>query len=582
MSENPTGQENMSEEIVNLRRCMRSLVALSTLPAIWTGREPDEIAKSLAEALFSMLRLEIAYVRLVISPSQEVIEVVCVDQNPRFGKQAQEIGKLFQPWLESTRSNIARSIPNPIGNGELQLAIAPIRQVEEYGFIAVCSKQKDFPSEIDRLLLSVGANQAATSLQGIKLITALREADKLHEKLLSTEQEARKMAESANRIKDEFLATVSHELRTPLTSMLGWVRLLRSGNLDETNAAKALETIERNVKNQAHLVEDLLDIARITSGKMRLNVCSLDPSTAIHAAVDAVRPAAEAKNIRIQTILDSNAGPVLGDYERLQQVVWNLLSNSIKFTPKGGRISIQLERVESHIEITVKDTGKGIGYEFLPYIFNPFTQADGSINRSFGGLGMGLAIVKHIVELHGGTTVVSSEGEGHGATFTIKLPLLVVRKEFNKGERVHPQVSEGLQFDLPYSLNGLRILVVDDEPDTREILKIILQQSGAEVRTANSASQAINILDQWLASLLICDIGMPGETGYDLIQKVRARDPKKGGKIPAIALTAFARIEDRIKALKTGFQMHVPKPIEPAELITIVANLTGVFGNSVE
>jgi PAS domain S-box-containing protein len=405
-------------------------------------------------------------------------------------------------------------------------------------------------------------------------------AQKARAQLLAREQEARKQAEEASRLKDEFLATISHELRTPLTSMLGWVQMLRSGKLDPSMAVRALETIERNVKSQAQLIEDLLDISRITTGRLRLEIRPLDPASVINAAVDAVRPAADAKNIRIQTIFDSDAGPISGDYERLQQVVWNLLSNSIKFTPKGGRVQIQLERVNSHVEINVSDTGQGIKIEFLPYIFDRFTQADSSNTRSFGGIGMGLAIVKSIIEMHGGTVAALSKGEGHGSTFTVKLPLMAIRQEDVELEQASGYISGDSSLECPPVLEGLKILVVDDEIDTCEMLKAMFEHCGAQVEIANSAAKAIESIDRHVPDILVSDIGMPGDTGYELIRQIREREPKQGGKIPAVALTAFARVEDRMKVLSAGFQMHVPKPVEPAELITIVASLSGLVNRT--
>jgi signal transduction histidine kinase/ActR/RegA family two-component response regulator len=438
------------------------------------------------------------------------------------------------------------------------------------GTFAIYYHEPGIRNQQDVHLINILTRTAATVIE-----RKLEEEE--HEQLLIREQEARESAERASHIKDEFLATISHELRTPLTSMLGWVRLLRTGKLDKESTAGAIETIERNVKSQAQLIEDLLDISRITSGKLRLDIHPVDLSSVINSAVSVLTPAADAKGIRIQTILDSSVGSILGDFERLQQVVWNLLSNSIKFTPKNGTVQVQLERINSQAEITVTDTGQGIRTEFLPHVFERFTQEDSSISRIHGGIGMGLAIVKSLVELHGGTVKAESTGEGRGATFIIKLPIPVVEKKLNDPERIYSKISNIVSVDCPEAIKGLRILVADDEPDTCNVLKTILEQCGAEVRTALSVAEALKLFDVWLPMLLISDIGMPGETGYDLIRYIRARDADKGGKIPAIALTAFVRIEDRIKVLSSGFQMHVSKPVEPAELLTIVASLTGII-----
>jgi signal transduction histidine kinase/ActR/RegA family two-component response regulator len=387
-------------------------------------------------------------------------------------------------------------------------------------------------------------------------------------------------SQQANRLKDEFLATLSHELRSPLNAMLGWLTLLRTRKFDEAARTRALETIERNARSQAQLVEDILDVSRIIRGQLRLNVRSVELVPVIESAIDTVRPAAEAKNIRLQKVLDPAAGPVSGDSGRLQQIVWNLLTNAVKFTPKGGRVQIRLERINSHIEITVADSGKGISADFLPYVFERFRQADSSSTRSYGGLGLGLAIVRHLVELHGGTVHADSPGEGLGATFTIKLPLMAVSTIANEPERVHPAVGGIVSFENSPSLEGLRILVVDDEADARELLIQILKESGVEVVGVASADEAIRVLTEQASRLdvLVSDIGMPNEDGYTLLRRVRSLPPESGGRIPAVALTAYARTEDRRAALLAGFQCHVAKPVELAELIAVIANLTGRTG----
>jgi PAS domain S-box-containing protein len=380
-----------------------------------------------------------------------------------------------------------------------------------------------------------------------------------------------------NRLKDEFLATVSHELRTPLNAILGWATMLRSKQMDEATMNRALETIERNARAQNQLIEDLLDMSRIITGKLRLKVRPVVLVTVIEAAIDSIRPAAEAKNIRIQSLLDPAADPVSGDPDRLQQVFWNLLSNAVKFTPKGGRVQVRLERINSHVEVTVSDTGQGINPEFLPYVFERLQQADSTTTRAHGGLGLGLAIVRHLVELHGGSVDAASTGEGKGATFTVNLPITIFRLPTG-GERVHPTVGGPGPLTNAPRLDGVKVLIVDDEADAREMLALLLRQSGAEVMTAASAAEALAVFTQDTAEckpdVLVSDIGMPGEDGYMLIRQVRALAPEQGGKIPALALTAYARTEDRIKALSSGFQFHVPKPIEPAEFITVVANLS--------
>jgi signal transduction histidine kinase/CheY-like chemotaxis protein len=374
--------------------------------------------------------------------------------------------------------------------------------------------------------------------------------------------------EEASRLKDEFLATVSHELRTPLTAILGWSRMLKSGRIDPDTFSRALDTIERNAQAQSQLIEDLLDISRIVSGKLRLDVQTIEPLPVIEAAIDSIRPAANAKNIRIKTVLNPDAGPIFADPSRLQQIIWNLLINSVKFTPKEGRIEILLLRVGSNVKITVTDTGRGIDPDFLPFVFDRFRQADSRSTRKQGGLGLGLSIVKHLVELHGGIVEVESEGLGKGATFIVTLPLIAVRHE-----RIEPEYrlnkSDNL-FDCPPTLEGLRILVVDDETDTRDLLEAILTQCQAKVFTFSSVAEAWEVIDNYRPDVIISDIEMPEINGYEFIHRLRG---EKQRWIPAIALTAYARAEDRMRALAAGFQMHLSKPVDPIELVMVVASI---------
>ena len=434
-------------------------------------------------------------------------------------------------------------------------------------------------------------NQITGAVIAFQDITERKQAEDERALLLASEQAARAVseaaqsaAETANRLKDEFLATVSHELRTPLNAILGWVQLLRKGNLDSAKTARALETIERNARSQNQLIEDILDVSRIITGKLRLNVRLVELVYVIEAALDSVRLAAEAKAIRLTNVLDLTAGPVAGDLERLQQVVWNLLSNSIKFTPKGGCVQVRLERLHSHVEITVSDTGQGISAEFLPYIFERFRQADPSSTRSHGGLGLGLAIVRQLVELHGGTIKADSPGVGEGATFTVHLPLMALRTiEACSGSLLNPKVGgEGAYCNTPLRssmLENLRVLVVDDEVDAREMLTAMLEHSGAQVKAVASVSEALESFELSTPDVLVSDIGMPVEDGYALIRQIRERPPERGGRIPAVALTAYTRAEDRTRVLLAGFQLHVPKPVEPSELVAVIANLAGRTGN---
>jgi signal transduction histidine kinase/CheY-like chemotaxis protein len=384
---------------------------------------------------------------------------------------------------------------------------------------------------------------------------------------------AREAAEAGNRAKDEFLAVLSHELRTPLNAVYGWARMLCTGQVSAEKSRQALDAIVRNADAQVQMIDDLLDVSRVTAGKMRLDVRSVQLKAVVEGALDAVRPAAEAKSIRLQPVLDPRAGPITGDPARLQQVVWNLLINAVKFTEKGGRIQVHVQRINSHIEIVVSDTGRGIDPELLPFIFDRFRQADSSTTRTHGGLGLGLALVKHLVELHGGTVVAQSGGDGKGATFIVNLPVAIAPIVEGSVPRVHPTAptsapSPGVRLD------GIRVLVVDDDEDALELASAILTAKGAWVRTCPSAPAALAIIQNWHPDVLVSDIEMPDEDGYALIRKVRRLD---GGdaKIPAVALTAYGRIQDRMISLTAGYNMHVPKPVDPGELTTIIASLAG-------
>ena len=413
----------------------------------------------------------------------------------------------------------------------------------------------------------VGASKVARD------ITDRIEAERELERLLASEKEAREQAELANRLKDEFLAVVSHELRSPLNAITGWASLMRTGRLDAGQSARAVETILRNAQAQNQLIGDLLDVSRIVSGRLRLNIKPFQFSSVVEAALQVVRPAADAKSIRLETSIDQNAGPVTGDPDRLQQVFWNLLSNAVKFTPSGGHVRIRVQQVDSHVETTVSDNGKGIDRNLLPLIFERFRQGDSTTAREHGGLGLGLAIVRHLVELHGGVVSARSPGEGKGAEFVVELPIALAPAGLGDESRVHHGAGASGAFPMP-SLGGLRILVVDDDADAREVISAVLVQAGADVATASSAPQAIDLVESWGPNVLISDIGMPNQDGYDLIRKLRARSTDRASHIPAIALTAFARSQDRLKALSAGYQMHVAKPIEPLELVTVVASLT--------
>ncbi len=378
-------------------------------------------------------------------------------------------------------------------------------------------------------------------------------------------------------MKDEFLATLSHELRTPLNAILGWSQILTRGIDDKDELTEGLAIIQRNARAQTQIIEDLLDMSRIISGKIRLDVQRIDLAPLMQRAIQTVSPAAAAKGIRIHSVLDPLAGPISGDPSRLQQVFWNLLTNAVKFTAKGGRVQVLLERVNSHLEISVIDTGEGIRPEFLPHVFDRFRQSDATTTRTHGGLGLGLAIVKQLVELHGGTVRAKSPGPGQGATFVVSLPLTVIHPEADPHpERRHPTVGGvPLLPDACAKIEGLKVLIVDDEPDARALVRRLLEDCNAIVVAASSARDAFERFLQDRADVIVSDIGMPGEDGYSLIRRIRALGPHRGGNVPAVALTAYARAEDRMKAVMAGFQHHVAKPVEPAELITMIASVAG-------
>jgi PAS domain S-box-containing protein len=384
-------------------------------------------------------------------------------------------------------------------------------------------------------------------------------------------------AQEASRIKDEFLASLSHELRTPLNAILGYARMLQTGILGPERHSKAIETIERNATSLNQMVEDVLDISRIVSGKLRLHVQPVEFPDIVKHAIDAVTPAADAKGVRLETVLDPQAAPVSGDPGRLQQILWNLLSNAVKFTNRGGKVQVRLERVNSHLEVSVSDTGIGIPPEFLPHVFERFRQADGGITRERGGLGLGLSIAKQLIEMHGGTIDAASGGVGHGATFRLKLPVMIVHPTQDASQRVHPRVSTGSP-TLPLGdLRGVRILAVDDDADALSLVAELLDAAGAEVSTARSAEDAVRQLDTDPPSILIADLGMPHVDGFQLIEQVRRHRNSIVRQMPAAALTAYARSEDRVKALKAGFQIHLAKPIDPAELVATIAALAKRF-----
>lgn len=481
-----------------------------------------------------------------------------------FGYTAEEIvGKPITILFPPDRLNEEPKILEQIRRGQRVDHFETIRLHKDGRALDVSVTISPIKDSIGRI---IGVSKVARDITSIKRV--LRE----REELLKREISARTEAERVGRMKDEFLATLSHELRTPLSAILGWANLLRT---EETGASQVfqegLEVIERNARAQAQLIEELLDMSRVINGKLRLDVQTVDLQVVVADAIESVRPAAEAKGIRVTRVLDPKAGPITGDPNRLQQVLWNLLTNATKFTPKGGRVQVSLRRVNSHVEITIADSGQGIAADFLPHLFTRFSQADSTIARQHGGLGLGLALVTSLVELHGGSVTAHSEGLGQGATFVVSLPLTAVHHE-----EVEPPLTPApstAPIAARPDLRGFRVLVVDDEADARTLIQHILLKCDATVTTAANAAEGLEAVKQLRPDMILSDVGMPVEDGYDFLAKLRQLSDAEGGDTPAVALTAFARSEDRRRALMAGFQMHLPKPVEAAELLAVAANL---------
>jgi signal transduction histidine kinase/CheY-like chemotaxis protein len=414
--------------------------------------------------------------------------------------------------------------------------------------------------------LMIGSLLALLARRDVETVAAMFGA------ALQNEAGARAQAEAASHSKDEFLGTVSHELRNPLNSVLMWARALQVGDSNPQRIKRGLEAIERGARSQAEMIEDLIDTARIESGKLRLDVRPLDVAPLIEAAIETVLPAAESKQIRIQAVLDPNTGRVAGDAQRLQQVFWNLLSNAVKFTPKEGRIQIQLKRINSHLEISISDTGRGMEPAELPRIFERFWQADTATRREYRGLGLGLAITRTIVELHGGSISASSAGVDKGAVFRVLLPIMIAA-ELSTSLRRHPTANDGINMLPSARLDGVSVLAVDDERDAGLAIQALLTGIGAEVRVANSADEALLILNQWTPDVIVSDIGMPGKDGLELMRQIRKIDSGRGREIPALALTAYGRVDDKIKIIEAGFQAHVIKPVDANELAAVISGL---------
>ncbi len=557
----------------------------------------EEILQTTANQLQEVLQVSHCLIcqlegdRQVLACQISKAEVQCpsvVEVNWDFLKYYQEKLAQSEPVvLNRINSNLPRELQESARVcGIRSLIVAPLLYQQSYlGEITLYQDDKEREWTVDELaLVTAIADQCAIAIHQAKLYQQAQTEITRRKRLEEVLRQQAEQLEQANRLKDEFLAIVSHELRTPLSTILTWSQLLqlRKQKLDEATIKKAIEIIERSAKAQVKIVDDILDVSRMIRGNIRLNTRSVNLSLVISSIIEDMRPIAEAKGIRVESVLDHSVGSVWGDLDRLQQIVWNLLSNAVKFTPQGGRVQVRLSQelkvnrlqvADSNLQpstpcaqIQVTDTGIGINPNFMPYVFERFLQADSTTTRVHGGLGLGLAIVRHLVELHGGTVHVASEGEGKGATFTVQLP---IQESLVDAETLTCTPS------TPYSLNGLRALVVDDDADTCEAIAVVLDQYRAQVTVVTSAEKALAEITSLKPDVLISDIGMPDKDGYWLIASVRALEPERGGEIPAIALTAFARDEDRIHALMAGFQMYVPKPVQPVELVAVVANLVG-------
>jgi PAS domain S-box-containing protein len=458
---------------------------------------------------------------------------------------------------------------------EEPMILERLRRGERIDHYQTVRRRKDGTLIDVSLSVSPIRNAAGNIIGAAKIARDISEARRMQserEAALQAERAARSDAERLSRLKDEFLATLSHELRTPLNAILGWSCLLRQLPVDSPQHVKAIETIERNARAQAEMMGDLLDMSRIISGKVQLDVQPVNLTEAISAALEAIRPSAEAKKLRLRTMLDGKAGRVRGDPNRLQQIFWNLLSNAVKFTPSGGHVDVVMERVNSHVEVSVEDSGIGINPEFLPFVFDRFRQADSSTTRHHGGLGIGLSIAKHLVELHGGSVRVKSPGEHLGATFVVRLPVAVVHADDGRRRaRTSFEDVDVARVALP-SLSGVTALVVDDEADSRELVSRLVEERGGRAVSAESAIEALDAIAKGSIDILVSDIGMPDVDGYQLVRKVRALEPP-ARNVMAIAVTAYARADDRQRALLAGYQMHLAKPIDPRELIAGIASL---------
>jgi PAS domain S-box-containing protein len=534
--------------------------ALSLVRSAHLSREQERVVRR-SETRFRAL-LESAPDGIVIADRDGRIAMVNRQAELLFGYEREE---LLGRELETLLPERARM--QHVAHRAQYVAAPAVRPMGRG--LALSGRRKDgteFPAEISLSPLETDEGLLITAV--VRDVTERRRAEEQQLELVRA-QAARAEAEAANRTKDQFLATLSHELRTPLNAVYGWAKMLRAGSLDDAGAQRAAEVIERNAGVQAKMIDDLLDVSRITTGKMQLDVRVVDPRVVVEAALDVVAPAAAAKQLRLQPVLDPRAGPLMGDPERLQQVVWNLLSNSVKFTSKGGRIQVNLRRVNSHVEIAVADSGEGIDPALLPVIFDRFRQGTGGRR---GGLGIGLSLVRHLVELHGGEVSAHSDGPGQGAVFVVKLPVTIARPADRRDSDGAVHVAVPVVCGRP--LEGLRVLAAEDDVDSLELLRAILTTQGASVTTAISGAAALDSLARGIPDIVLSDIEMPGGDGYALIRAIRNAQDARWRSLPAVALTAYGRVEDRIRLLSAGFNMHLPKPVDPSEVAAVILSLT--------
>ena len=592
-------EKNLQLEDANLAR-LNMLIALGQ--ELTAERGPEQVLKKFCKAARQIVAAEYAAVGLLDTRNTTLRYFFDCGPNSEGGANAPTVSEDLLNALLKNRRPLRLNDPDEIGFrataevGRVQSFLgAPIPlSTKGLGWVYLINRiGADGFNEADERLAETLATQVAIAYENAALyaeaqthaselrfeVAVRKQAEEERAELLTREQAARAEAEAANRIKDEFLSTLSHELRTPLTAILGWSELIRRSGFDNTVLTRALETIERNARSQSKLIDDLLDVSRIITGKIRIHLRPVEIQTVVNIALEGVRPALEAKEIQVETDFDSANCLVLGDGNRLQQVFWNLLNNAVKFTPSGGHVKVAVQKSGSEVQVVVTDSGIGVESEFIPYVFERFRQADGSTTRTHGGLGLGLAIVRHLVELHVGRVEARSEGRNRGATFTVTLPLAVGESGPNGDDRNQEEFRRSKTLDESQRLDGLRILVVDDEADARELIAAILANRGGNVRCCVSAAEALEAFDEWNPDLLVSDVGMPVEDGYSLIGKIRRCEVGTARPLPAIALTAYASSEDRTQALSAGYQMHLSKPVDQKALLNAIATALGPRSN---